>query len=164
MAEFMQKDLREGKGILMHGERLPDMMKTVGFVDVRRRRFKIEIGPWGSGWSPYATSLILQILEDMVSPQPVRTFGLQQCTLSAHNYSQNIILTKEMPLRLWNRSPQSSTIRIINYFVTCITLFSSNWLYAGFSWWDGGRRVRGWAASKRFQAAIILKYSCLYPL
>ena len=51
MAEFMQKDLREAKGILLDGERLADMMKMVGFVDVRKRKFKIEIGPWGPGLS-----------------------------------------------------------------------------------------------------------------
>jgi len=51
MAEFMQKDLRDEKRILLDGERLADMMKTVGFVDVSKRRIKIEIGPWGSGLS-----------------------------------------------------------------------------------------------------------------
>lgn len=49
MAGFMQKDLREEKGILMDGEKLPGLMKKVGFVDVRKRRIKTEIGPWGPG-------------------------------------------------------------------------------------------------------------------
>jgi hypothetical protein len=52
MAEFMQKDLREEKGILMHGEKLPEMMKSAGFVDVRKRRIKVEIGAWGPGPLP----------------------------------------------------------------------------------------------------------------
>ena len=51
MAEFMQKDLRDEKRILLDGERLADMMKTAGFVDVSKRKIKIEIGPWGSGLS-----------------------------------------------------------------------------------------------------------------
>jgi len=51
MAEFMQKDLRDEKRILLDGERLADMMKTVGFVDVSKRKIKIEIGTWGSGLS-----------------------------------------------------------------------------------------------------------------
>jgi len=51
MAEFMQKDLRDEKRILLDGERLADMMKTVGFVDVSKRKIKIEIGSWGSGLS-----------------------------------------------------------------------------------------------------------------
>ena len=51
MAEFMQKDLRDEKGILLDGERLADMMETVGFIDVRKRKIQIEIGPWGSGLS-----------------------------------------------------------------------------------------------------------------
>jgi len=45
MAGFMQKDLREEKGILLDGERLADKMRAVGFVDVRKRRIKVEIGP-----------------------------------------------------------------------------------------------------------------------
>jgi hypothetical protein len=46
----MQKDLREGKGILMDGGKLPELMKNAGFVDVRRRKVRIEIGAWGPGW------------------------------------------------------------------------------------------------------------------
>jgi hypothetical protein len=52
MAGFMQKDLREERGILMHGEKLPDMMKSAGFIDVRKRRIRVEIGAWGPGTRP----------------------------------------------------------------------------------------------------------------
>jgi hypothetical protein len=55
----MQKDLREGKGILMDGEKLPEMMKNAGFVDVRRRKIRIEIGAWGPGSMPVLISLII---------------------------------------------------------------------------------------------------------
>jgi len=51
MAEFMQTDLRDEKGILLDGSRLADMMKKAGFVDLTERKIKIEIGPWGSGLS-----------------------------------------------------------------------------------------------------------------
>lgn len=52
MAEFMQKDLREERGILVSGDSLSDMMKTAGFVEVRKRRIKVEIGAWGPGQLP----------------------------------------------------------------------------------------------------------------
>jgi hypothetical protein len=54
MAEFMQKDLREERGILVSGDKLSDMMKSAGFVEVRKRRIKVEIGAWGPGQLPPA--------------------------------------------------------------------------------------------------------------
>jgi len=53
MAEFMQKDLRDEKGLLVDGEKLSDVMNKAGFVDVRKRQIKIEIGPWGPGSFPF---------------------------------------------------------------------------------------------------------------
>jgi hypothetical protein len=59
----MQKDLREERGILMDGGKLPELMKNVGFVDVRRRKIKIEIGPWGPGSTPVSSFFVLMFVD-----------------------------------------------------------------------------------------------------
>jgi hypothetical protein len=59
----MQKDLRDVKGIFMDGGKLPELVKNAGFVDVQRRKIRIEIGAWGPGSTP-ATSFISVIFVD----------------------------------------------------------------------------------------------------
>ena len=35
--------------MMMHGENLNDLLCDAGFVDVRERKRKVEIGDWGPG-------------------------------------------------------------------------------------------------------------------
>jgi len=44
---YVQKELREKKGIFMDASKVPELVKNAGFVDVRRRKIRIEIGAWG---------------------------------------------------------------------------------------------------------------------
>jgi hypothetical protein len=40
----------------MDAEKIPELVKNAGFVDVRRRKIRIEIGPWGPGSKQYQIS------------------------------------------------------------------------------------------------------------
>jgi hypothetical protein len=42
---------RKGQGIMIHGEKIEQLVIDAGFVDVNVRKVKIELGDWGSGQS-----------------------------------------------------------------------------------------------------------------
>ena len=47
--EYVDEYFRKGQGIMMHGEKIEQLMIDARFVDVNVRKVKIELGDWGPG-------------------------------------------------------------------------------------------------------------------
>jgi len=60
----------------MDGGKLPQLMKNAGFVDVRRRKIKVEIGPWGPGSTPVSSLSIFMVCR---SPQASGCCDVRRC-------------------------------------------------------------------------------------
>lgn len=58
VSRYIDEYYRKGQGIMIHGEEIEQLVIDAGFVDVKVRQIKFELGDWGQGLSStYAFSL-----------------------------------------------------------------------------------------------------------